>query len=169
MLHDDGVAGEHRGDNRVHGGEERVVPRGQIEHDAEGRLRDAALEAFLRREHDVGERLLRDLLHVAPAPCHAFDLATRLRERLAHLPRDVLRDLLGACLELRERPIAERDALLHAHRGELAGSLAGIGEDVVDGRLIRHVERRGGFLTCKRVVNRVLGTRCHVGLGGSIA
>ena len=75
VLHDHRVAREHRRHHHVHRREQRVVPRRQVEHDAQRLLHDAPLEARLGRQHDVRERRVGDGDHVAGAPGHARELA----------------------------------------------------------------------------------------------
>ena len=95
MLDDDRIAREHRRHDDVDGGEQRVVPRGQVENDAERLFHDAALEARLDPRNDVGQTFLGDARHVARAKGHPVDLASRLGKRLAHHGRDVAGHRVG--------------------------------------------------------------------------
>ena len=64
-----------------------------------GCVLDPELEPRWSRQDLRRERVRRDHDHVLRAREHRVDLAPRLRDRLAHLQRDVARDLLTAFLE----------------------------------------------------------------------
>ena len=114
MLDDDGVPREHGRHDDVDGREERVVPRGKVDDDAERFLHDAPLEAFLRND-DVGERALRDAGHVASAQGHPRDLVLPLSDGLAHHARDVEGNLAPALLHRGGRVLDDDEALAEGH------------------------------------------------------
>ena len=107
-LEDHAVPRHERWNHGVHGREIGIVPRCQHQDDAK-RL---AAKPFLRIEHDVRQRAFRDADHVAGAFLEpAANLQRALRERPAHLPRQLGRELVGT-----------RDHRLHgapAYRGPL--------------------------------------------------
>jgi hypothetical protein len=161
VLHDHGVAGENRGDDGVHRREERVVPRREIEHDAQRRLHDAALEAVLGRERDVLEGGLGDRHHVPRATGHPRHLAPGLAQRLAHHARDVRGDGVDVFLHPRRGALADRDALGDRAGAEGAGGGLCAVESRGDDRLVREREAAGD-VAGERVVD---GEGCAHGEG----
>ena len=111
MLHHDRVARQDCRHHHVHRGEQRIVPRGQIEHHAERRLGDAPHEPRLVARDDVGQRLFGDARHVARTKRHPIDLAARLSQGLAHHGGDVPRDVVGASHHRIGRREHERNAV----------------------------------------------------------
>ena len=85
-LQDYRVPGRERGDDRPHREEERVVPRGDVDGDAE-RLADRVIEPAPRD----GDRLALDLVgkarDVLEGPDDEADVDARLAERLPHVQR----------------------------------------------------------------------------------
>jgi phosphoribosyl-AMP cyclohydrolase len=152
VLQENGVAGQHRRDDAVDGGEQRVVPGRQVEDHPQRLTHDAPLEAGEGGENHVGERALGERHHRPGARRAGLHLAEGLREGLAHHARDVGGDGAGVGLQLRDGSLAQGHALVqrarppgargvvHAIEGDpdagvvgqrhLAGGLAG--ERIVD-------------------------------------
>ena len=129
VLDQHGIAGEERRDDHVDGDEERVVPRGDVERDAQRLVADEALEAVLRRERLVGERRLRQPAHGLRAIDHRADLVLGLLERLAHLAGDVEGDLVGHRPERGDHLAHGAHALGHRHAAPVALRRACPGDD----------------------------------------
>ena len=130
MLQHHGVAGDQRRHDGVDRGQERVVPGGDDEDQAERLARQGAAEAVAVLDHHRGQRGFGDPGHVGGALAHAAHLAA-VADRPAHLPgelgdeigvdpvepRHALADQLDP---LGERP--RRPALLRGARGGEPGA-----------------------------------------------
>ncbi len=152
MLHDDRVAGEDRGDDAVDRREEGIVPRRQVEHDAEGLAHDAPFEARRGRQDHVGQRALRDGHHVPCPGGRPPHLAAGLRDGLAHHARDALGDRLGRGLHRFHRSLAECDPLGEGRGPPRPGLRAGTVQDGVDGLVVRQLDLARD-LSSERVVD----------------
>ena len=115
-FQDDAVARHDCGNDRVHRRQVWIVPRRQHQHDAERLAADEAPEPFLGLDHDVGQRRLGDVDHVAraflePAP----DLERALRDGPANLPAQLGADVVGPIHHPRGHPPANRRPLGQGH------------------------------------------------------
>jgi hypothetical protein len=128
VLDDDRVAREQGGDDDVHRDEERVVPRGDVEHDAEGLVADIAGEIGLFGDVFVLEGILGDVDHVAGAGEHAVDLAPGEGDGFAHLAGDVGGDLKRSQRALRWAMVVSRQSwkAARAFLTMASSSLAGV-------------------------------------------
>jgi hypothetical protein len=96
-LEDHAVARKQRGHHRVHGGEPRIVPGRDYEHRAERFAPDEPFEIVFRLDRDIGERRFRDVGHVQGALVKAAcELHRSVRDRPAHLPRELFTECGGA-------------------------------------------------------------------------
>ena len=95
MLEQHRIAGRQSRDDAVHRGEVGIVPGRDDEHQSQRFVADEPREARLRLAHAVGQRPWRHLQHVAGALLQAPDLAGALRDRPAHLPGDLGRQLVA--------------------------------------------------------------------------
>lgn len=113
VLEHDGVAGENGREHGVGGREQRVVPRRQHERHADRLLLDRAHDGAVRerRQLIVGERLGSHGDHGAQTLQRAGDLTGRLRQGLAHLPRDIGGDRELVVVEDLHEARAHLDAL----------------------------------------------------------
>ena len=111
------VARDDRGHDGIHGAQERIVPRRQDEHDAEGIAADEPLNALLGVELDVGQCGGGDRHHVSrPFLEAAANLERAVRDRAAHLPCELLGDRVRAMDHPRNHVLAHRYALLDGNR-----------------------------------------------------
>ncbi len=99
MLENDSVAGHQCRHDAVHRDEIRIVPGGDRQHDAERLAANEAREVFFRTGVDVGERCRRDRDHVTRAFERAAHFVGRVAARPAHLPRQLVRDLVALRFE----------------------------------------------------------------------
>ena len=120
MFEDDGVSREHGRHDDVQRDKQRIVPRGDVEHDAERFVADVAFEPGDLGDVFVRERFLRDADHVFGAFDEPVHFAARLLDGLAHLARRVRGDLVGHCLERVDEPAAQRDAGVDRRRAPRA-------------------------------------------------
>ena len=155
MLEHHRVPREDGRHDHVDGGEERVVPRRQVEDDAERLAHDAALAAFLV-ENDVRERGLGGAGQVAGALGHPGDLVAGLPQGLAHHAGDVGGDALAGGLQGVHRAQAERGAIGHRAPGPGAGGGAGGVEGAIDGGPVGERDA-GGFGERVGVVDEEIG------------
>ena len=144
VLEHDCVARQDSRDDRVDRREERVVPRGQVEHHAERILRDAPVEPVLVREDQVGQGRLGDRDHVPGPQRHPGDFSARLGERLPHHPGDVGRDGLDAGFHGLDGALAQGRTLADAGRAEGARGGLGAVERGVHDRVVGEGEGAGG-------------------------
>ena len=104
VLQEHRVAGHQRREDRVDGGEVRIVPRRDDQHDAERLALHIAAEARLLLRHERRQRLLGDRRHVARALLEPALLAAEAH-RPAHLPGELRHDLVVH----REQRVEHRD------------------------------------------------------------
>ena len=145
VLHEHGVARQHRRHDHVHRDRERVVPCGDVEYDADGLVADEAPEAGLLGEHLVGEGRGRDRAEMLDTfDERALELGARLADGLAHHARDRRGVLVEACRVGAQHPAAQGDPGVEVGVAKGARRPAREGEATGDLVLREKLEFEGG-------------------------
>ena len=142
MLDDDAVAGEDAGDDHVDGDEQRVVPRDDVEHDAEGLVANVFDEVAVFGEVLLGEGGVGNGYQVFGAGDHGAHLALGLRQRFTHLLGHLRGNVIGHGAERLKKLRAERLAIGQGRVPPAFLGLAGLRDDGVDVGLGQHGKTR---------------------------
>jgi hypothetical protein len=124
MLENDRVACEYGGKNDIDRREQWVIPRGQVEHDAERVFDDSPIEAVLPRKHDVAQAPFGNRDHMPRARRHPCNFVAGLDEGFAHHSRDVGGDRFSSRLHFRDGALAKRGSIRDRRPSEVALSYA---------------------------------------------
>jgi hypothetical protein len=98
VLDENTVSGQERRNHNIYGNQQRIIPRGDIDHDAERLVLDSAVIAFLGGQ-DVGRQgLMGDVQHVFGPLEKTAELCAGLGQGFSHLAADLFGDrlLVGA-------------------------------------------------------------------------